>query len=119
MDRGTREAWTSTHNVGPHVRVGQHFASAKGGNDKVWDDGNSLDLLCPGELNVVADAIGRRGRLLASVDASRWRRQHLGDWDLDSCDVLRRKGLEIRADEATEEGGADVVRVSLCQTTKD
>lgn len=47
------------------------------------------------------------------IEAPGWRRQHFAQRDLDTSNVLRRKRLEIGAHEATEQGGANVVRMTF------
>lgn len=65
-------------------------------------DGDGLDLLGPGELDVVADAEGRHGRALAGVLTTCRRGQDFAQGDFDTCDILRRQRLEVCADEASK-----------------
>lgn len=92
----------------------QHLAGLMRGDLEVGDDGDGLDLPGPGELDVVADAVGGFRRCLAGVDAAGRGREDLAERDLDPLDVLGLQGAEIGADEAAVQRGADVVRVSLC-----
>jgi hypothetical protein len=83
------------------------------GDLEVGDDGDGLDLLGPGELDVVADAVRRVRGLLARVLAAGRRGEHLTKRDLCPGDVLGGQGLEVCSDEASVEGSADIVGVSL------
>lgn len=82
-------------------------------DDKVGNDGYRLDLLGPGERDAVADAVRRARGHLARVDAAGGLGEDLAEGDLDARDVLGLQGLQVGADEAAEEGRADVVGVSL------
>lgn len=59
------------------------------------------------------DAARGLGWDLARVDSAGRGWQHLAQGDLGPGDVFGSQGLQIRADEAAEEGGTDVVRVPL------
>ena len=58
--------------------------------------------------------MGRHGGLDARVDAAGGSGEDLAERDLGAGRLLGRERLEVGADEATEEGGADVVGVTLC-----
>ena len=103
----------NTYDIRTGILGGQNLTGLGGRDLELGDDGDGLDLGGPGELDVVADAVrGRRG-LDARVDAALRGGQHLAEGDLLAGDVLGGQGLEVGADEAAEEGGADVVRVAL------
>lgn len=91
----------------------QHFTGEVSGDLEVWDDGDGLDLLGPGELDVVADSVGRLRRGLARVDAACRGGQDFAEGDLDALDVFGLQGAEVGADEAAVQRGADVVGMSL------
>lgn len=102
-----------THNIGPAVVLRQHRPRVVRRDDKVRDDGYRLNLLGPGERDAVADAVGRARGHLARVDAASRLGEDLAEGDLGTRHVLGLQGLEVGADEAAEEGGADVVGVAL------
>lgn len=103
-----------TYNIGTGVVRRQDLAGKVGGDLEVGNDGDGLNLLGPGELDVVADAVGRLGRGLAGVDAAGRGGEDLAERDLDALDVFGLQGAEVGADEAAVQRGADVVGVSLC-----
>lgn len=115
--RGTQglrgSGFGKTYNVRPAIVLRQHRPRVVRRDDKVRDDGYRLDLLGPGERDAVADAVGRARGHLASIDTAGRLRKDLAEGDLDARDVLGLQRLEVGADEAAEEGGADVVGVSL------
>jgi hypothetical protein len=82
-------------------------------NLEVRDNSNSLDLLGPGELDMVTNSVGRVRRLLARVLTSGWRRENFTKRNFGSGNVLGGQGLEICSDETSVEGSSDIVRMSL------
>lgn len=103
-----------TYHIGPGVLGGQHLTGLGGGHLELGDDGDGLDLRCPGELDVVANADGGLWRLDSSVDASCRGREHLTKGNLLAGHVFWLQGFEIRPDEAAVESCSDIVRVALC-----
>lgn len=112
MKEGGRKE--KTYNIRTGILGGKNLASLGGGNLELGDDGHGLDLGSPGELDVVADAVGRRRGLDAGVDTAGGGGKDLAEGDLSAGGLFGGEGLEVGADEATEEGGADVVGVTLC-----
>src|SRR3569833_264309 len=107
MERG------ATYDIRPRVLGRENLARLGRGHLKVRDDGNRLDLLSPRKLDVVTDAVGGAWRLDTRVDAPGWCRQHLAEWDLLPRHILGLERPEVRSHEATEQGGADIVRVTF------
>ncbi len=104
----------STYYVWTGVAVRQNSTSLVCGHDEIWDDGDSLDFRCPGELDMMSNAMGRLGRLLSSIDTSCWCGQDLGDGDFSSGDVLWRQWLQIGSNEASKQRSTNIIRMSLC-----
>jgi hypothetical protein len=77
-----------TDHIGSYVRLRQDSSGVSSEDLKVWDDCDSLDLLCPLEFVVVTYANRRLRGLLASVNASRWTRKDFTERDLFPCQVL-------------------------------
>jgi hypothetical protein len=82
-------------------------------NLEIRDDGNSLDLLGPGELDMVTDSVRRVRGLLSGVFASSGRREDLTERNFCSGYILGGQGLEVCSDETTVEGSSDIVGMSL------
>ena len=101
------------YHIRPRILRRQHLARLGCGDLELGDDGDGLDLGGPAELDVVADAVRRRRRLRARVDAPGRRGEHLAQRDLDAGHVLGRQRLEVGAHEAAKEGSAHVVRVAF------
>lgn len=107
------EGAVRTYHVRTSVLLGKNLASTMRGNLEVWDNGDGLDLLGPGELDVMSDTDGRVRGLLARVLSSGRRREDLAQGDLCSGNVLGCQGLEIGSDKASVECSSDIVRMSL------
>ena len=80
---------------------------------EIRDDSNSLDLFSPGELDMVTNSMRRGGRFLSSILSSSWRRKNLTERNLCTGNVFGGQGLEVGSNEASVEGGSDIVRMSL------
>lgn len=92
---------------------GQNLACLGRRHLELGNDGNSLDLLAPRELDMVADAVRWLRGSLSGIHTSCRRREDLSQRNFDSGDVLRGKRLQVCPNEASEEGSADVVRMAL------
>lgn len=104
---------SETYHISSRVLLGENSTGLVGGDLEVGDDGHGLDLLGPGELDVVTDSMRRvRGRL-ASVLTTGWRRKNLAEGDFCPRDVLGGQGLEVSSDEPTIQSSSDIVRMSL------
>lgn len=113
-DREIKEVG-KTYNIRTGILGGKNLAGLGGGNLEFGNDGHGLDFGSPGELDVVADAVGRRRGLDARVDTAGGGGEDLTEGNLSAGGLLGGEGLEVGADKATEEGGADVVGVALCK----
>jgi hypothetical protein len=82
-------------------------------NLEIRDDGNSLDLLGPRELDMVTDSVRRVRGLLSSILSSSWRRKNLTKRNFCTSNVFGGQGLEVGSDETSVEGSTDIVRMSL------
>jgi|SRR5687767_15051446 hypothetical protein len=105
--------WGGTHHVWSRVLLWQNLAGLVRRDDEVRDDGNGLDLLRPGELDVVANAVWRLWWPLASVFTPCWGRKHFTERNLCAGGILRGQRLEVSSDEAAKECGTDIVGMSL------
>lgn len=69
-------------------------------NLEIRDDGNSLDLLGPRELDMVADSMRRVRGLLSSILSSGGRRKNLTERNFCTSNVFGGQGFEVGSDEA-------------------
>lgn len=104
-----------TYHVGPGVRLGKHVAGIGSRHHKVWDNRNSLDLRGPVKLAVVTNAQWGLWGLETGIDATGGGGQHLTQRDLYARNVLGLQLVQVGTHEATEQGGSNVIRVSLCR----
>lgn len=89
------------------------------GDDKVGDNSNSLDLLRPRELDVMADTVRWFRRLLPSILASSGSRQHLTQRDLCPRSILWCQRFKVCTNKSSVERCADVVGMSLYPGVSD
>lgn len=82
-------------------------------NLEIGDDGNGLDLLSPGELDMVTDSVRRVRGLLSGIFTSGGRGEDLTERNFCSGYILRGQGLEVGSDETTVEGSSNIVGMSL------
>jgi hypothetical protein len=103
-----------TYDILSRVVSREDLARLCGRDLELRDDGNSLDLLAPRELDVLADVERRlRGDLAGIYTACRGR-ENLAQWNLYPGDILGGKRVQVGADKSSKEGGTNVVRVALC-----
>jgi hypothetical protein len=103
----------TTHHILPAIADGQHLPRLCGGQLKIRNYGDRLDLGGPAKTTEMADVEGRLRRLQTGIDAASGRGQHLGEGDLLAGHVDGIELVEIGANEAPVQGGGDIVRVSL------
>lgn len=104
----------STYHVLARVLCRQDSSSLRRSHLKVGDDSHGLDLLGPGELDMVTDADWWARWRDACVNTARRSRKHLCQRDFNTSHVLSSKRLEIRSHKATVQCGSNIVGVALC-----
>lgn len=82
-------------------------------NLEIRDNSNSLDLLGPGELDMVTDSVRRVRGLLSSIFTSGGCRENLTERNFCSGYILRGQGLEVGSDETAIKGSSNIVGMSL------
>lgn len=93
----------STYHIGTAVRLRKDVASIGGRHDKVWDNGNSLDLGGPVKLPVVTNAQRGLWGLVTRINATSRRRQDLTQWNLFPGDVLRLEFIQISSHKTSKQ----------------
>lgn len=83
------------------------------------DDGDGLDLGRPWEFDVVADAVGRLGRLHPGIDTPCRCREDLAERDLGASHILGFQWVQIGADKSAVKSCSNIVRVAFCSQLSD
>lgn len=107
-------ALVETYHIRARVLRRENRSRLGRGDLEIGDDGHGLDLLGPGELDVMANPPWWVRGPHACVDASRRGREDLGQWDLCASRVLGSERLEVGAHEAPVQGGTHIVGMALC-----
>src|SRR5436853_6300388 len=84
-----------TDHIGPYVRLRQDSSGVSSEDLKVWDDCDSLNLLCPLKFVIVTYTNRRFWGLLASVNASRWTWEDFTERDLFPCQVFWTEFIQV------------------------
>lgn len=103
----------STYHINSGILLWKHLTGSVCWDLEIGDDSNGLDLLTPGELDVVTNSERRRRGLLSGILTSSWCGEDFTDGDFSAGNVLGSQRLQVGSDESSVQGSSDIVGMSL------